>query len=112
MDITERKEAEQRLKQQEGTPASGGSRTTTDRCFRPNRERLYLNRMSLDYFGMTLAQWREHRQRKVHPDDTERLRSQWSSAAPSGSAFEIEFRLRRNDGVIVGSHRHNPVRDD
>ena len=115
MDITERKEAEQRLKQQETE-----LRQVVDLApqliavFGPRRERLYLNRMSLDYFGMTLDQWRETSpSNEVHPDDTERLRSQWDRAIASGSAFEIEFRLRRNDGVYRWFlSRHNPVRDD
>jgi len=115
MDITERKEAEQRLKQQETE-----LRQVVDLApqliavFGPNRERLYLNRMSLDYFGMTLDQWRETSPSiEVHPDDTERLRSQWGRAISSGSAFEIEFRLRRNDGAYRWFlSRHNPVRDD
>src|ERR1700691_1372275 len=115
MDITERKEAEQRLKQQEAE-----LRQVVDLApqlitvFGPERERLYLNQMSLDYFGMTLDRWRETSPtNEVHPDDTERLRSQWGSAISSGSAFEIEFRLRRNDGVYRWFlSRHNPVRDD
>jgi formate hydrogenlyase transcriptional activator len=115
MDVTERKEAEQRLKQQETE-----LRQVVDLApqliavFGPERERLYLNQMSLDYFGMTLDQWRETSpSNEVHPDDTERLRSEWGRAIASGSAFEIEFRLRRNDGVYRWFlSRHNPVRDD
>ena len=114
MDITERKETEERLKQQETE-----LRQVVDLApqliavFGPERERLYLNQMSLDYFGMTLDQWRETSPtNEVHPDDTERLRSQWGRAIASGSAFEIEFRLRRNDGVYRWFlSRHNPVRD-
>ncbi len=115
MDITEPKEAERRLRQQETE-----LRQVVDLApqliavFGPGRERLYLNQMSLDYFGMTLDQWRETSpSNEVHPDDTERLRSQWDRAIASGSAFEIEFRLRRNDGVYRWFlSRHNPVRDD
>jgi formate hydrogenlyase transcriptional activator len=114
-DITERKEAEEKLKQQETE-----LRQVLDLApqliavFGPHRERLYLNRMSLDYFGITLDQWCEARPgTEVHPDDTERLGSQWGRAISSGSAFEIEVRFRMNDGV----HRWflircNPVRDD
>ncbi len=60
MDITERRVAEQRLQQQEKE-----LRQVLDLApqliavFGPLRERLYLNRMSLDYFGMTLDQWCE-----------------------------------------------------
>jgi PAS domain S-box-containing protein len=115
MDITERRVAEQRLQQQETE-----LRQVVDLApqliavFGPQRERLYLNRMSLDYFGMTLDRWRETSpSNEVHPADTERLRSQWGRAISSGSAFEIEFRLRRNDGAYRWFlSRHNPVRDD
>jgi PAS domain S-box-containing protein len=115
MDITERKETEQRLQQQEmELQQVVDLAPQLIAVFGPNRERLYLNRMSLDYFGMNLAKWRETSpSNEVHPDDTERLRSQWSGAISSGSAFEIEFRLRRNDGVYRWFlSRHNPVRDD
>jgi formate hydrogenlyase transcriptional activator len=115
MDITERKEAEQKLKQQEmELQQVVDLAPQLIAVFGPNRERLYLNRMSLDYFGVTLDQWRESSPTvEVHPDDTERLRSQWGRAISSGAAFEIEFRLRRNDGVYRWFlSRHNPVRDD
>jgi formate hydrogenlyase transcriptional activator len=114
MDITERIVAEQKLRQQEAE-----LQQVVDLApqliavFGPNRERLYLNRMSLDYFGITLDQWRETSPTtEVHPEDAERLQSQWNRAISSGSAFEIEFRLRRNDGTYRWFlSRHNPVRD-
>jgi len=70
--------------------------------------------MSLDYFGMTLDQWCEAKHApEVHPDDRERLRSQWGNAISNGSSFEIEVRFRRNDGVYRWFlSRHNPVLDD
>jgi PAS domain S-box-containing protein len=115
MDITERKEAEQRLRQQEmELQQVVDLAPQLIAVFGPKRERLYLNRMSLDYFGMTLDQWRETSPTtEVHPHDAERLRSQWDSAISSGAPFEIEFRLRRHDGVYRWFlSRHNPVRDD
>jgi formate hydrogenlyase transcriptional activator len=83
--------------------------------FGPRRERLYLNRVSLDYLGLTLDEW--HRGilpgTQVHSDDTERLGSRWAQALSSGSAFEIEVRFRRNDGIYRWFLiRCNPVRDD
>jgi formate hydrogenlyase transcriptional activator len=82
--------------------------------FGPRRERLYLNRMSLDYFGFNLEEWRAAPPGPdVHPDDAERLRSQWGHAISSGSAFEIEVRFQRNDGVYRWFLiRCNPVCDD
>jgi formate hydrogenlyase transcriptional activator len=82
--------------------------------FGPHRERLYLNRMSLEYFGFNLDEWRVAPPGPdVHPDDTDQLRSQWGHAISSGSAFEIEVRFRRNDGVYRWFLiRCNPVCDD
>jgi PAS domain S-box-containing protein len=115
MDITERKIAEQRLQQQE-TELRHILDLTPQliAVFGPHRERLYLNRMSLDYFGFNLDEWRVAPPGPdIHPDDTERLRSQWGLAISSGSAFEVEVRFRRNDGVYRWFLiRCNPVRDD
>jgi PAS domain S-box-containing protein len=82
--------------------------------FGPHRERLYLNRMSLDYFGFNLDEWRvAPAGPDIHPDDAEPLRSQWGRAIASGLAFETEVRFRRNDGVYRWFLiRCNPVRDD
>jgi PAS domain S-box-containing protein len=81
--------------------------------FGPNRERLYLNRMSLDYFGFNLDAWRDAPPGPdIHPDDAEPLRSQWGRAIASGSAFEIEVRFGRHDGVYRWFLiRCSPVRD-
>jgi PAS domain S-box-containing protein len=115
MDITERKVVEQRLQQQERE-----LRQVLDfapqliAVFGTHRVRLYANRTSLDYFGVTLDEWRDTNHGGVaHPDDFERLLSRWDGAEASSSAFEIEVRFRRHDGVyrwfLV---RCNPVRDD
>jgi PAS domain S-box-containing protein len=115
MDITERRVAEQRLQQQEIE-----LRQIVDLApqliavFGPHLERLYANRMSLDYFGLTLDEWRDTQPGAIgHPDDAKRCRSNWDLALASASAFEIEVRLRRNDGVYRWFlMRCNPVRDD
>ena len=115
MDVTERRIAEQRHEQQEME-----LRQVLDfapqliAVFGPDRERLYSNRPSLDYFGVTLDEWRDTRPGAVaHPDDAERLLSLWDRARSSGSAFEIEVRFRRNDGVYRWFLiRCNPVRND
>src|SRR5258706_2359297 len=90
-DITARRTAEEKIRVQEAE-----LRQTLDfapqlvAIFGPHRERLYLNRMSLDYFGFTLDWWFETETRpgdEVHPDDAERLRSQWRLPISNGSAF-------------------------
>ena len=83
--------------------------------FGPRRERLYLNRVSLDYLGFSLDEWRRGilPGTQVHSDDMERLDSQWAQALLSGSAFEIEVRFLRHDGIYRWFLiRCNPVRDD
>ena len=82
--------------------------------FGTNYERLYANRPSLDYFGVTLDEWRDIPHGAVaHPDDVKQLLSRWDRATSSGTAFEIEVRFRRNDGVYRWFLiRCNPVRDD
>jgi formate hydrogenlyase transcriptional activator len=82
--------------------------------FGPHRERLYVNRMALDYFGLTLDEWRATAPGAVsHPDDTKRVHAPWDRGMSSGCAFELEGRLRKSDGsyrwFLV---RYNPVRDD
>jgi formate hydrogenlyase transcriptional activator len=80
-----------------------------------NRERLYANRVMLDYFGLSLEEW----QRRVkfgqglHPDDWERTIGHFDSAVSSGAGFEVELRLRKGDGTYRWFlTRCNPVCDD
>jgi formate hydrogenlyase transcriptional activator len=115
MDITERRVAEQRLQQQElELRQIVELAPQLIAVFGPRRERLFINRMALDYFGLTLDAWRATTHGALgHPDDTKRVLSQWDLAMSSGSAFEIEVRMRKGDGTyrwFLG--RYNPVRDE
>src|SRR5580693_3587096 len=82
--------------------------------FGPRRERLFINRIALDYLGVTLGEWRDRRpDTEVHPDDLELQRFHWDRAMSSGAAFEIEVRVRKSDGSYRWFlARYNPVRDD
>ena len=82
--------------------------------FGPRRERLFINRMALDYFGLTLDEWRATAHGVLgHPDDTKRVQAQWDFAMSSGSGFEIEVRMRKGDGSYRWFlARYNSVRDD
>jgi formate hydrogenlyase transcriptional activator len=78
------------------------------------RERLFINRMALDYFGLTLDEWRDTAPGALsHPGDSKRVQPILERAMSSGSALEAEGRLRKSDGsyrwFLV---RYNPVRDD
>jgi PAS domain S-box-containing protein len=115
LDIEGRKQAEQKLQAQEMelrqmldlTPQLVG-------VFGPNRERLYANRIMLDYLGLSLDEWRQRSPGSdLHPDDSERHLAARDRALSTGSLDEVELRARKADGsyrwFLV---RFNPVRDD
>jgi len=81
----------------------------------PRRERLYANRTALDYLGLSLEAWRQTAERGafVHPDDRARELDCFDRALSTGSAYELELRLRKGDGSYRWFlARSNPVRDD
>jgi formate hydrogenlyase transcriptional activator len=115
-DITERKQAEDKLKEQDME-----IRQMLDfapqlvSVYGPNRERLYANRVALDYVGLSLEEWRQTTQRFafVHPDDRARDHDHFDRALSAGSSYEVELRLRKGDGTYRWFlARSNPVRDD
>ena len=80
----------------------------------PHAERLYANRVTLSYFGVTLDEWRQSdRRSEVHPDDFNRIKAHIDRSLTTGAAGELEMRLRAGDGTyrwfLV---RSNPLRDD
>jgi len=79
-----------------------------------NRERIYANRGTLDYLGISLDEWRQRSiGAEIHPDDWERLRPSLDRAWSIGSAYELELRVRKGDGSYRWLlARYNPVRDD
>jgi PAS domain S-box-containing protein len=110
IDITERKRAEEELRRSElelrqmldFTPQLVA-------VFGPNRERLFINRVALDYLGISLDEWR---QAERHPDDWERLKPT-PDRAFSDAPYELEVRLRKADGSYRWFlARYNPVRDN
>jgi PAS domain S-box-containing protein len=81
----------------------------------PNRERLHINRIALDYLGLSLEEWRQTPERSafVHPDDRAREGDYFDLAVSTGSAYELELRLCKGDGSYRWFlARSNPVRDD
>jgi PAS domain S-box-containing protein len=81
----------------------------------PNRERLYANRVALDYAGVSLNEWRrtEARGAFIHPDDREQELAYFARARSDGSAGQFELRLRGGDGSYRWFlARYNSVRDD
>jgi formate hydrogenlyase transcriptional activator len=81
----------------------------------PNLERLYGNRVLLDYLGLSLEQWQQplRREKYFHPDDSGRIDVFLGRAVARTSADELELRLRRNDGSYRWFlARFNPLRDE
>ncbi|XQU07439.1 PAS domain-containing protein [Halomonas sp. LY9] len=80
---------------------------------RPDGWHIDFNQPWLDYTGLTLEEslgfgWNP----PFHPDDRERAAERWLQATNSGEPYEIEYRLRRWDGVyhwMLG--RALPMRD-
>jgi formate hydrogenlyase transcriptional activator len=80
----------------------------------PNRERLYANRGSLDYLGISLDEWRQRSiGAEIYPDDLNNVMASVERAWANGSAYDLELRLRKGDGSYRWFlARYNPVRDD
>src|SRR5712664_1570901 len=81
---------------------------------RPDRTRLYANQATLDYYGITLEDWRScHPHRLIYPEDYDRMTSETQSKFLSGTPYETEGRLPRKDGKYRWFLlRYNPVRDE
>src|SRR5467141_3641607 len=119
-DITERKAAEERIRRQEAE-----FRQILDlapqqvRVYGPGGQRLYANRIALDYYGVSLEEWQQttglsfRSSLFVHPDDRERATRDFDANRSSGSAYESELRVRGADGNYRWFlARHNPLHDD
>jgi len=116
IDVTERKRAEEELRRSEME-----LRQILDLApqhivvYGPNGERLYANRVALDYLGLSLEEWRQFPGpgNYVHPDDTERLDGVFDRAVARASADELELRVRKNDGSYRWFlARFNPLRNE
>jgi PAS domain S-box-containing protein len=80
----------------------------------PERERLFVNRTTLEYFGITLDEWRRHGTRPhVYPDNLGLFAAEADLSQSTASASEYELQLRRNDGHYRWFlMRQNPLRDE
>ena len=115
IDITEHKAAEEKIREQEMELRQILDLTPQlVTVLGPNRERIFANRVALDYLGMTLDEWQDRSiGDEIHPDDLERLRADAKRALSNGTAFEIELRVRKGDGSYRWFlARYNPVLGD
>ena len=80
----------------------------------PDGARLYTNRASLDYYGMTSEEWKDAGlQQVLNPQDAAIVTRDLPLKLQSGLPFEYEARLRRNDGQYRWFHyRLSPVLDE
>ncbi len=116
IDVTERKRAEEELRRSEMEFRQMLDLTPQlVAVFGPNGERLYANRVLLDYLGFSLEEWRNRSDRGefFHPDDRQRVNDGFDRALSTGSTFETEMRFRKGDGSYRWFlARYNPLRDD
>jgi PAS domain S-box-containing protein len=115
-DIEDRKRVEEKIREQEAELRQMLDLTPQYLVvLGANGSPLYANRASLDYLGMSLDEWRQRRSigDEVHPDDVERLIAESNRASSTGSAYELEVRVRKGDGSYRWFlARFNPVRDE
>jgi PAS domain S-box-containing protein len=73
----------------------------------------YYNQRWDAYIGVERQAVKAAREAAVHPDDTERTFTAWRHSLRTGEPFEVEYRLRRYDGVYRWFvARAVPYRDD
>src|SRR5437762_10552641 len=117
IEIQERKIAEQRIREQETelrqildlTPQHIG-------VLAPDGSRLYVNHTALEYFGITLEQWREPGRvpnSLAHPEDREHFLYERKKRFLEGKPQEFEARLLRHDGEFRWFlFRQTPLKDE
>jgi PAS domain S-box-containing protein len=114
-DVTAAKQAEERIRQSEIE-----FRQMLD--FAPQQvavlgsdsSRIYANQAALDYYGLTLEEWRSGEPgRYVHPEDRERFRNDARNIFVNGVPHETEVRSLGKDGKYRWFlYRWNPLRDE
>ena len=116
IDVTERKRAEQELRQSEAE-----LRTITDairQCIgvlAPDGTGLYANRVALDYSGLTLDEVIRAGllERLCHPDDVNRVRDERRIALLEGVPFDLETRLLHKSGRYRWHlMQYDPLKDE
>jgi PAS domain S-box-containing protein len=116
-DITNHKRAEEKIHEQEIELRQILDLTPQHiAVFGPDGSRLYVNHTALEYFAITLEQWREPGRvpnSLVHPEDREHFLSDRNKGFLGGRPFEFEARLLRHDGAFrCFLSRLTPIKDE
>jgi PAS domain S-box-containing protein len=115
MDITAAKQTEEKIREQE-IEVRQMLDLAPQHVYvqRADGRYLHANQAALDYYGMTLEEFRNSDRREVlYPGDLERLENEVRSKFLNGLPHEGEARLRRNDGVYHWFlFRRNPLHDE
>jgi PAS domain S-box-containing protein len=113
-DITDRKRMEQALvESQRYYQALTESLPNLVWTCRPDGYCDFLSRQWVDYTGRPAEEqigyaWVE----QLHPDDRDRVQAEWAQSTSRGDVFDVEFRIRRADGVYRWfKTRAVPLRD-
>jgi formate hydrogenlyase transcriptional activator len=113
-DIDDRKRAEEQVRQREAEIQQIlDAAPQYIAVLGPDRSRLYLNQAALEFFGLTLDEWKTCDPRRTwHPEDWERVSREIQTALSTGSPLELEIRARRRDGEYRWCFvRYKPLRD-
>src|SRR6266498_405104 len=116
IEIEERKIAEEKIREQEAE-----LRQILDLApqhisvLAPDGSRLYANHTLLEYFGVTLEQWRDPNAQVelAHPEDREHFLAERNKRFLEGEPYEFEVRLLRHDGEFrYFLFRLTPLKDE
>ena len=101
-DITERKRAEEALRQSEQEfRALAEAVPQIVWATRPDGWNIYFNQKWVDYTGLTLEESYGHGwNTPFHPDDRQRAWEAWQHATQDDAPYSLECRLRRADGSL------------